>query len=55
MLRVRVLADIPPAEQPKLEVMDTRGQAFAALAARLKQAKGPAFSVCDLEIPTRGK
>lgn len=55
MLRVRVLADIPLAEQPKLEVMDTRGQAFAALTATMTQAKGPAFSVCDLEIPTRIK
>lgn len=53
MLKVRMLADIPEAERPKLEVMDTRGPAFQARVAALKQEKGAAFSVCDVEVPVR--
>ena len=53
MLKVRMLGDIPEAERPKLEVMDTRGPAFQAKVAMLKQEKGAAFTVCDVEIPTR--
>jgi peptidylprolyl isomerase len=53
MLKVRVMADMPPMEQPKLEVMDARGPAFQARLVALKREKGAAFSVCDLEIPTR--
>jgi len=53
MLKVRMLADIPEAERPKLEVMDTRGPAFQARAAALKREKGAAFTVCDVEVPTR--
>jgi len=53
MLKVRMLADIPEAERPKLEVMDARGPAFQARVAALKREKGAAFTVCDLEIPAR--
>ncbi|WP_068875999.1 MULTISPECIES: peptidylprolyl isomerase [unclassified Phenylobacterium] len=53
MLKVRMLADIPDAERPKLEVMDTRGPAFQARVAALRQAKGAAFTVCDVEVPIR--
>jgi peptidylprolyl isomerase len=53
MLKVRLLADIPEAERPRLEVMDTRGPAFQARVAALKQAKGAAFSICDVEVPIR--
>lgn len=53
MLKVRVLADIPAAERPKLEVMDVRGPAFQARLAAVKRAKGAAFTVCDVEAPTR--
>lgn len=53
MLKVRMLADIPQAERPKLQVMDTRSPAFQARVAALKQAKGAAFSVCDVEFPFR--
>lgn len=53
MLKVRVMADLAAAERPKLQVLDERGPAFAARLAALKQAKGAAFTVCDVEIPTR--
>jgi peptidylprolyl isomerase len=53
MVRVRVAADMPPAEQPKLQVANERGPAFGARVAALKAAKGAAFSVCDVPIPVR--
>jgi len=53
MLKVRMLADIPEAERPKIEVADTRGPAFQAKVAALKREKGAAFSICDVEVPIR--
>jgi peptidylprolyl isomerase len=51
MLRVRVLADLPDAERPKVYVMDAQGPAFARMAARVRQERGADFSVCDIELP----
>jgi peptidylprolyl isomerase len=48
MLRVRVAADIPVAERPDLKAPDPQGPAFQARAAAMKQARGAAFSICDL-------
>ena len=53
MIRVRLAADMPAAERPRLEVTDTAGPALAARAARLKARLGARFSVCDLEILAR--
>lgn len=53
MLSVRVAADLPPGDRPRLEVMDTRGRAFSARVAAARRAKGADFTVCDLEIPVR--
>ena len=53
MLKVRMMADLPEAERPRLEVMDTRGPAFQARVAALKRQKGAAFSICDVEVPSR--
>jgi peptidylprolyl isomerase len=53
MLKVRVAADLPPAEQPKLELMNPAGAAFQAQVAAIRKAKGAAFTVCDVEVPTR--
>jgi peptidylprolyl isomerase len=53
MIRVRVLADLPPAERPRLEVMDVRSPAFAHEIATARQARGADFTPCDLAIPTR--
>ena len=38
MLKVRMMADLPEAERPRLEVM---------------REKGAAFSICDVEVPSR--
>lgn len=53
MLKVRMLADIPEAERPKLEVMDTRGSAFQARVDAVKREKGAAFTICDVEVSIR--
>lgn len=53
MTRVRVLADIPAAERPKIEVMDTRSAAFARRIAAARKKRGADFSACDVEVPTR--
>ena len=53
MIRVRLAAELPAAERPRLEVTDTAGPAFAAEAARRKARLGSRFSVCDLEIAVR--
>lgn len=51
--RMRVLADIPAADRPKVQVMDTRGPAFAALVAETMKAKAPYFHPCDVTVPTQ--
>ncbi|WP_293376896.1 peptidylprolyl isomerase [Phenylobacterium sp.] len=53
MTRVRLAADLPAAEQPRLLVADTAGPAFRAQAVRLKAQAGAGFSVCDLKIGVR--
>ena len=51
MLTVRVLADLPEAQRPKVYVMDAKGPAFATLLARIRRARGADFSVCDIDLP----
>ncbi|HLZ76043.1 peptidylprolyl isomerase [Phenylobacterium sp.] len=53
MVRVRLAADLPPAERPRLEVADTAGPAFQAQVAAAKARLGARFSVCDLRIAVR--
>ncbi len=53
MTRVRVLADVPAAERPAIQVADTRGPAFRALVERVRRERGADFSVCDVEVPVR--
>jgi peptidylprolyl isomerase len=53
MVRVRLLADVPAAERPKVEVMDTTGPAFRARVDKMRKVRGADFSVCDLDIPAR--
>src|SRR5690606_5357931 len=45
MLKVRLLADIPAAERPSVQAMDTAGAAFKALVDEEKARKGGAFTV----------
>ena len=53
MTRVRVLADLPEAERPGVQVIDTRSAAFRRLVARVRRARGADFSVCDIELQVR--
>jgi len=53
MVRVRLAADLPAAERPRLEVTDTDGPAFQAQQAKLRARLGARFSVCDLRIAVR--
>jgi len=55
MDRVRVLADIPDAERPKIRVIDPKGAWFKAEIARVRAAKGADLSACDIEIPVEVK
>jgi peptidylprolyl isomerase len=51
MTKVRVLADIPAAQRPKIQVMNTAGPAFAALAA--EALKKPNATLCDIQVPVQ--
>ncbi len=53
MLKVQVLADIPAAERPQVEVMDQTGPAFAALVEAARRARGADFTACDALPPAR--
>jgi len=51
MQKVRVLADIPEAERPKVRIIDPKRPWFAAEVKRVRKLKGADFSVCDVELP----
>jgi peptidylprolyl isomerase len=53
MTRVRVMTDLPQAERPKLEVMDTRSAAFRTIVDHARHREGADFSVCDVDVPVR--
>jgi peptidylprolyl isomerase len=53
MLRVRLAADLPAAERPKVWVLNEHGPAFAALTARIRKAWGADFSPCEMDIPAK--
>jgi peptidylprolyl isomerase len=55
MERVRLLADLPEAERPKIRVIDPKGPWFKAEIERQKAAKGAGFSACDVTIPAEVK
>ncbi|WP_419255733.1 peptidylprolyl isomerase [Caulobacter sp. ErkDOM-YI] len=55
MASVRLLADLPADKRPSVQVMDTRGPAFAALVAKRRAEMGASFSNCDVEIPVQIK
>jgi len=53
MVRVRLAAELPAAERPRLEVASERGPAFRARVAQLQARLGARFSVCDVPIRIR--
>jgi peptidylprolyl isomerase len=52
MERVRLLADLPEAQRPKLRVIDTKSAWFKAEIEHMRRAKGADFSACDVNIPS---
>ena len=55
MERVRLLADLPESERPKIRVINTKGAWFKAEMARVLASKGAAFTACDVNIPAEVK
>lgn len=55
MERVRLLADLPPAERPSIRVIDPNGPWFKAELARVRAREGAGFSACDVNIPSEVK
>ncbi|HYF23000.1 MAG TPA: peptidylprolyl isomerase [Caulobacteraceae bacterium] len=53
MTRVRLLADLPENERPKIRVADPRGAAFKAELDKLKKTRGDAVSICDVTVPVQ--
>jgi peptidylprolyl isomerase len=53
MVRVRVMADLPEADRPRLEVIDTASERFRADIEAARRKAGADFSLCDIHIPTR--
>ncbi len=53
MNRVRVLADIPAAQRPVVEVSNLQGERLAQLVQTISAAKGNAFSLCDIPVQAR--
>lgn len=53
MLKVAVASDLAAADRPGIEIMDTRSPTFRKLAAKVRQARGADFTVCDLDLPAR--
>jgi peptidylprolyl isomerase len=51
MERVRLLADLPEAERPKVRVIDPKGGWFKNELERKRSMKGADFSACDVDIP----
>jgi len=55
MLTVRLLSDMPAAQRPSIQVMDTRSAAFGALVEKRRAEMGGAFGPCDVAVPVQVK
>ncbi len=55
MDKVRILADIPAAERPKVRVVDPSSAWFKAEIERVRASQGPSFSACEIKIPSEVK
>jgi len=55
MEKVRVLADIPEAERPKIRIIDPKGAWFKAEIEWVRSSKGADFSACDVDVPAEVK
>lgn len=53
MVRVRVAADLPEAERPVVQMLDTRSATFGTLVETARRARGADFSLCDVTLPVQ--
>lgn len=53
MTSVQVLADMPEASRPHIEVMDTSSTQFQAVIDATRKKMGADFSACDVTVPTK--
>ncbi len=53
MISVQVLADMPEATRPHIEVMDTSSSEFQAVLDTTRKAQGTSFSACDVKLPSK--
>lgn len=53
MIRVRIAADLPAADRPRLEVMDVTSPQYRQWAKARRRFYGPQLSICDLLPPVR--
>lgn len=51
--KMRVLADIPEAERPQVEVMDTASPQFKTFLDSERRRNGDQFFLCDITVPTK--
>jgi peptidylprolyl isomerase len=51
MTKVRLASDLPEAERPKVQIIDTRSQTFRNMIDAARAKSGADFSVCDIPIP----
>ena len=55
MDKVRILADIPAAERPKVRVIDPGSAWFKAEIASVRSRMGADFTACEIRIPSEVK
>lgn len=53
MTRVRIASDLPEAERPVVQVLDTASPRFRDLAGQMRTARGADFSICDITLPVQ--
>ena len=53
MRKVRVLADVPSYDRPRIDVMNTLSPEFMKLVEETRATRGADFSVCDVQVPVR--
>ena len=55
MLQVKILADLPEANRPKVRVIDPASAWAKAEIARERASEGPDFTVCDVKLPAQAQ
>ena len=53
MIKVRMLSDIPAAERPTVQVLNTNSPSFKAMVAAAKASGAGPASACDVTVPVK--